>query len=417
MKKINFKKIFMFICIFLVLFNESLSVMLHSTILTYVDELFVVILFFYSIIQLLRKKKTYKIQLLIMIFIVLFSIIGIYSCHTNSNFNFSHVIISNFTTIKFWLLIFSLINIDISKDTKKMLYDCLELITKIVILFALINIFLPTIFYDISPFKISHRFGMVSVISLFEQPGKYGWFMLFMAIYYYCKYNDTKEKKNRTWAIICAVLSLFSMRTKVIIGMAIVVVSSLLLDKKINVKLVLGIFLVVLIIFGVFRNTILRTYDLYFNNNESEARVALNNKSLEIMKDYFPIGVGFGKYGSNFARVYYSEYYYKYGLSSIYGLRPEKSNYATDTFWPSIIGETGFLGFVSYIIMIIIVLFYLKRYKSFNATFAFLVFVQSICESFGEPSFISSPQFFILAIVVGFAINEMVSKNQKVGIK
>lgn len=141
------------------------------------------------------------------------------------------------------------------------------------------------------------------------------------------------------------------------------------------------------------------------------------------MKDYFPIGVGFGKYGTWYAAINYSEYYIKYNMNTIYGLTRENSKYSTDTFWPAIIGETGIIGLGIYIALIIYTfksVFYAYK-NSINEkgemyiirSIALLIFIIAIIESFGEASFNASPKNIITALFVGFSLNS--KQIKKVG--
>ena len=55
----------------------------------------------------------------------------------------------------------------------------------------------------------------------------------------------------------------------------------------------------------------------YYLSHDDVARNILTSKSMEIAKDYFPLGTGFGTYGSYISGVYYSSLYYKYDLYKI----------------------------------------------------------------------------------------------------
>lgn len=419
MSNFNFKKLLIFILIVLLIFNETICDALSINFLSYADELFVLILFVYSIVSILIRKTINKFSIYLLFFIILFSFVGILSCYLNSKFNFKLVILSNFLTIKFWLLLFSFCNISFSKNTRKSFKECLETIGKIVIVFALFNILFPNLFYKLSPYTISHRFGFVCIISLFNHPGKYGWFMLFMAIYYYNEYKNTKQKKFIFNSIIFLIFSIFSFRTKVIIGVVVIVLYELIINNKKIIKYLVPTCIILGIVLFSFRNIIINTYNLYFSNsynNKNEARVVLRKYGKKIMINYFPLGVGFGKYGSYYAKSNYSEYYTKYGFENIYGLSKYQNNYATDTFWPSIYAETGFIGFLLYICMLLIVYYYLRKTVSYyNSSFAILIFIQSICESFGEPSFNSSPQYLFLAMVIGYTISATFKKMKEKG--
>lgn len=138
------------------------------------------------------------------------------------------------------------------------------------------------------------------------------------------------------------------------------------------------------------------------------------------MKDYFPLGVGFGKYASWYARIYYSEYYYKYNMDRVYGLEPSNPVFATDTFWPTVFGETGFLGSTIYILLLVYIYSLLLRTIKNNydyisniySLFALLAFIQTICESMGEASFNSPPQNIFVALIIGIALSSSYSKEK-----
>ena len=61
---------------------------------------------------------------------------------------------------------------------------------------------------------------------------------------------------------------------------------------------------------------------------------------------YFPLGAGFGRFGSAGAATNYSPEYVKRGYAYVWGLgqTAEEGRFLTDTEWPAIVGETGFFG-------------------------------------------------------------------------
>ena len=102
---------------------------------------------------------------------------------------------------------------------------------------------------------------------------------------------------------------------------------------------------------------------------EGSARAQLLVKSFQIAKDHFPVGAGFGTYGSYYSAVYYSPLYYKYGLNTIYGLSKELYSFICDSFWPMILGQAGFVGTVLYAIAVIKLFQRLTQIKKNNLFF------------------------------------------------
>ena len=88
--------------------------------------------------------------------------------------------------------------------------------------------------------------------------------------------------------------------------------------------------------------------------SEGVARIALYVQSVEMAKDFFPLGTGQGTYGSIPVNLIYSDVYYDYELADIWGLAPDgRVNFKMDTHWASVLGEMGVLGLAIYIIVLI----------------------------------------------------------------
>lgn len=111
--------------------------------------------------------------------------------------------------------------------------------------------------------------------------------------------------------------------------------------KKISINIKSGI---VLILFAVFI-----TYDQidnYFVSNDRMPRYLLFYGGLETMMKYWPIGAGWGTYGTDMAVKYYSPLYTELGFEQAYGLSPDYNVYAHDNYWPAIMGEFGIIGVI-----------------------------------------------------------------------
>jgi len=169
------------------------------------------------------------------------------------------------------------------------------------------------------------------------------------------------------------------------------------------------------------------------------ARSVMTSTSLRIMKDYFPIGTGFGTYGSAEAEKYYSPVYIKYGFNNHLQLRDVKDaenimrivmevqpdgtqeeidqlieflmnypTFLTDTFWPIIFGQTGFLGTIAYVAALIAVLVRCLKVKK-QSVYAYVgvlfAMVYLIISSMAEPAFHNSLAMG-LAFVVGMVFQQ-----------
>ena len=146
------------------------------------------------------------------------------------------------------------------------------------------------------------------------------------------------------------------------------------------------------------------------SDENPQARIALYMGSIEIAQDHLPLGGGLGRYGSWMSRVEYSPLYVEYGLSDIRGLREENPLYATDTFWPQILGEFGVLGMLAYVGFLAALGYMLWRESNRRADddairilriAAGMVFAQAVVESLASSMFHSPPRVYLLYLVIG----------------
>lgn len=145
-----------------------------------------------------------------------------------------------------------------------------------------------------------------------------------------------------------------------------------------------------------------------YTSETPQPRERLQTVSIEIARDNFPLGVGFGRYGSlpSVERGSYSPVYEQYGLSKYYGFSPNDLpiRFALDTTWPGLLGEVGVLGFLAFVAPVgVLTLMLFRRSRQDNvqsdfATIGFGVMVVMIFSSFGGGAFFES--FTLLTAVL-----------------
>lgn len=74
------------------------------------------------------------------------------------------------------------------------------------------------------------------------------------------------------------------------------------------------------------------------------ARSLLMQDGLAIAGQLFPLGSGFATFGTYMSGEYYSPLYYEYGLNTVWGLWPSSPSFVSDSFWPAILAQFGFVG-------------------------------------------------------------------------
>ena len=147
-------------------------------------------------------------------------------------------------------------------------------------------------------------------------------------------------------------------------------------------------------------------YYFFSNIKDDSARNVLLLKCFKIAKDYFPFGAGFGTYASHYSGKYYSPLYSMYSLSFVHGLKPDDVVFVSDTFWPMIIGQNGYIGLGCYVLALMYLLKkiipYFKIRREYYAAALFALGYLGI-SSLAESAFVNS--FAIpLAMVIGMII-------------
>ena len=147
----------------------------------------------------------------------------------------------------------------------------------------------------------------------------------------------------------------------------------------------------------------------YLLDNSDFARAMLYGTSFVIAREHFPLGSGFGTFGSFISGKIYSPLYYKYGLSNIYGLTENNNSYISDTFWPMILAQFGFLGLILFVAIIGIIFHKIWSIRKLNKYY----FLSSMClmlylliASTSESSFVNyyAVYFFIM---LGIYLNQV----------
>ncbi|MGM9660995.1 MAG: O-antigen ligase family protein [Faecousia sp.] len=108
----------------------------------------------------------------------------------------------------------------------------------------------------------------------------------------------------------------------------------------------------------------------FFSSIQSDsARYQLLVKSLEIAKDHFPLGSGFGTFASHYSGVNYSPLYAMYGLTNVNGLREGATYFVSDSFWPMVIGQAGFLGLIAFTIALFMLFKSIQKIRNIRPSY------------------------------------------------
>lgn len=155
--------------------------------------------------------------------------------------------------------------------------------------------------------------------------------------------------------------------------------------------------------------------DYYYIRNKSwSPRAVMLLTAFLIISEYFPIGTGFATYASNAAADHYSPVYIKYGFQNNPALSRD-SKFLTDTFWPIILGQTGFIGTVAYITILMFIfrrIWNTQKYSIRCFVSGLFIFLYFIISSTSEATFNNSIAV-PLAMLLGIILSENYGNQQR----
>lgn len=157
---------------------------------------------------------------------------------------------------------------------------------------------------------------------------------------------------------------------------------------------------------------------------QDSARSELTRGGFLVAAQFFPLGAGFGMYGSSTAADIYSPLYYDLGFASRYGLSPDTGQFLNDNQWPALLGETGWLGAACYAAGLIAMLVSLARRTSPGEQplvrwirmtgIGWMILL--LVESLASPVFVSPPSYPFLFAAAGIAASfRSASRERPIG--
>lgn len=156
------------------------------------------------------------------------------------------------------------------------------------------------------------------------------------------------KKKSNIIILMCILMNLMSLKIKGVC-FAIFISFFLFLPRKKIQKFRL------LIVAGIVCAMLVVGYSqiyFYFFSNSITARGMLLKYSLINANDNV-FGTGFASFASYPSGLYYSSLYYKYNIYNVWGLQEGNPLFVSDSFWPMILGQSGYIGLTFFGIYII----------------------------------------------------------------
>lgn len=387
---INLRLLFLIVCIYLFIFQNFLQT--YIPLFQFYDEILALISL-PIILTNLMKRKTSKLNLNIIIVLFIIILLGVAS---NLIFNYQtlkFLLFDMLLCLKFYLIYFFTEIIwkkEFLEKNKKTLKIHLSINIIILVIFTILN-------YVFVLWPNDFRFGLLSNKLFYSHPTYLAGISIFLL-----SLSIRINKKVLSLQNILIILILISTLRLKAIGTALAILVLSFQIEKTNKKLSFSkIILVGVILFCFAFDQI----NYYFFQNDGFARKELLNTSIEIATDYFPLGTGFGTFGSYYSGESYSPIYYKYGLNRVYGLSPKHHPYISDSFYPMILGQFGYLGLILYVYCIFILFKKIQQIDFNNNKYEYIskicVFTYLIISSTSESAF-AGPIAMSLALSLGF---------------
>ena len=139
------------------------------------------------------------------------------------------------------------------------------------------------------------------------------------------------------------------------------------------------------------------------------ARAMLTLAGPFVAWDHFPFGSGWATFGSAFSAEPYSPVYGMYRMAGIWGLSPDYPAFVSDTYWPMVLGQTGFFGFAGLLMALTVFVKKILKMKDMRASFAsgLLVLAQLLISSTSESALVNP-----LAVPMAFWLGLLLAEHR-----
>ena len=198
-----------------------------------------------------------------------------------------------------------------------------------------------------------YRYGLRTYAFIFGTPGIVTNTVLMIMMLLLLESALYPQKNNLLFLVIAeaVLVMVIKSRSLILATVFVILYVSLIIENKQSMCLRTAVIAVVAGIIGY------PQYQKYFVNgvkaNLGQApRLLFLEGGIQLFKDHFPFGTGFGTFGSSTAASHYSSIYYTLGFDSVTGMSPEDPRFLNDTFWPMIFGQLGLAGTVPFVLLL-----------------------------------------------------------------
>lgn len=318
----------------------------------HLDEAMALLMGFAYLVSIILERHVKKDELIIILLTICMIILGFIG---NLKFDLLHSkylwFLDAFNMFKFIAASLGALHLFSRTKHNEYIIRYLALFVEVVIVFS--TIFLIIHCFTNINMSTDVRYGFRTYNFVFLRVGDfYEAYLYFLVIFFADLYV---EKRRITWLFIALtminMMSTFRSRAFAYAGLFILFYIAFVVFKVERVKL--RYIVPIVVAAGI---TFAGQFVYYFTGDK--ARNLLLRYGVRIMRAAFPIGTGFGTFGTAVAREHYSKLYLRYGFWRYYGTSMRHSNFLLDTYWPAIMAELGIFGAI---FMLIVVLLLFRR--------------------------------------------------------
>lgn len=255
--------------------------------------------------------------------------------------------------------------------------------------------------------------GLTSVVGPFARPAALGRMAAMLAVATFAYRVVVHSSRFNAFLLAAlggfAILS-FRVKTLVALGVSLILIGVRRFGTNGIIVLIVVAPVAIVLLGGVIGNFVGADVQRYIF--DSSARSTMTTASFDVASIYAPWGAGFGRFGSFIAATDYSPEYISRGFNAIWGLsRDGNGAFLTDTAWPAVIGEAGWLGAGAFAVGLIVVLRLFSRRDPLDDTMTVWLrltgmgwFTVMMIESIAAPVFTSAPSYPLMFAVAGLVV-------------
>ena len=289
---------------------------------------------------------------------------------------------------------------------KEKIWPVLNVVTVLLFAMTVLDLLFDTFSTDTrGPFRAVKLFYSVQTVLVAV--------CVFLSAVYLWYYEQKRDRILLPLGML-SVMMFCTLRVKSMGAIAAVVLVYLFVLRGLKFKDLKRWMKITFVVFMLFAATaiVYQIVSYYILMGVESARAMLTLAGPFVAWDHFPFGSGWATFGSAFSGQPYSPVYGMYRMAGIWGLTPEDPAFISDTYWPMILGQTGFFGFAGFLLALVVFVKRVLKMRELPGSYAssLLILAQLLISSTSE-SALANPLAVPMALWLGVLMAEYRQKG------